>query len=82
MKNGSNGEDGSCKARKKLFVNERQRRARLRFAKDHEDWFVEDCSKVNFSDESNFQLCPTPGIMVGQRPGEAYKPQRYVLENQ
>ena len=27
-----------CKTRKKPFINERQRRARLRFAKDHKDW--------------------------------------------
>ena len=60
----------SCEARKKPFINERQRRARLRFAKDHKD------RKVIFSDESNFQLFPTPGrLMVRRRPGEAYKPQ-------
>ena len=66
----------SCKARKKPFINEKQRRARLRFAKDHKDWTIEDWSKVIFSDESNFQLCPTHGrLMVRRRPGEAYKPQ-------
>ena len=43
---------------------------------DHKDWTVEDWSKVIFFDESNFQLCPTPGrLMVRLRPGEAYKPQ-------
>ncbi|KAJ8389099.1 hypothetical protein AAFF_G00123050 [Aldrovandia affinis] len=66
----------SCKARKKPFINEKQRRDRLRFAKDHKDWTVEDWSKVIFFDESNFQLCPTPGhLMVRRRPGEACKPQ-------
>ena len=65
----------SCKAQKKPFINEKQRRARLRFAKDHKDWTVEDWSKVIFSDESNFQLCPTSGrLMVRRRLGEAYKP--------
>ena len=51
----------------------------LRFAKDHKDWTKEDwrsSSKVIFSDESNFQLCPTHGrLMVRRRPGEAYRPQ-------
>ncbi len=42
----------------------KQRRARLRFAKDHKDWTVEDWSKVIFSYESNFQLCPTPGHLM------------------
>ena len=66
----------SCKARKKSFINKKQRRARLRFAKDHKDWTIEVLSKVIFSDESNFQLCPTPSrLMVRRRPGEAYKPQ-------
>lgn len=27
----------SCKARKKSFINEKQKRVRLRFAKDHKD---------------------------------------------
>ncbi|KAK1800200.1 hypothetical protein P4O66_000249 [Electrophorus voltai] len=66
----------SCKAGKKPFINEKQRRARLKFEKDHKDWTVEDWSKVIFSDECNFQLCPTPGrVMVRRRPGEAYKPE-------
>ena len=46
----------SCKARSKPFINEKQRRARLRFAKNHKDWTVEDWSKAIFSDESNFNL--------------------------
>ncbi|KAK1792999.1 hypothetical protein P4O66_001714 [Electrophorus voltai] len=51
----------SCKARKKPFINEKQKRARLKFAKDLKDWTIEDWSKVIFSEECNFQLCPTPG---------------------
>ncbi|XP_073405552.1 microtubule-associated serine/threonine-protein kinase 3-like isoform X2 [Dendrobates tinctorius] len=35
----------SCKARKKPFINEKQRRARLKFAKDHKDWTIADWSK-------------------------------------
>ena len=66
----------SHRARKKPFINERQRKQRLKFAKDHKDWTVDDWSKVIFSDESNFQLCPTPGrLMVRRRSGEAYRPE-------
>ena len=56
----------SYKVRKKPFINDNQRRARLKFAKDHRDWTIEDWSKVNFS-ESNFQLCPTPGRLMVRR---------------
>uniref|UniRef100_A0AAY5L2K7 Tc1-like transposase DDE domain-containing protein n=1 Tax=Esox lucius TaxID=8010 RepID=A0AAY5L2K7_ESOLU len=63
-----------AKLEKKPFINER--RTRLKFAKDHKDWTVEEWSKVIFSNESNFQLCPTPAHLMGRRrPGEAYKPQ-------
>ncbi|KAK3573643.1 hypothetical protein QTP86_029970 [Hemibagrus guttatus] len=66
----------SYKAKKKPFISEKQRRATLKFAKDHRNWTVADWSQVIFSDESNFQLCPTPGlVMVRRRPGEAYNPQ-------
>ncbi|KAK3572737.1 hypothetical protein QTP86_006987 [Hemibagrus guttatus] len=66
----------SYKTRKKPFISEKQRRARLKFAKDHRNWTVADWSKVIFSDESNFQLCPTPGpVMVRRRPGEDYNTQ-------
>ncbi|KAK1791249.1 hypothetical protein P4O66_013265 [Electrophorus voltai] len=58
----------SCKARKKPFINEKQRRARLKFAKDHKDWTVEDWSKVVFSDECNFQLCETPSHVMNNAP--------------
>ncbi|KAK1788811.1 hypothetical protein P4O66_002620 [Electrophorus voltai] len=59
----------SCKARKKPFINEKQRRARLKFAKDHKYWTIEDWSKVIFSDECSFQLCPTPGRVMDRMPG-------------
>ncbi len=53
---------------KKNFIGVKQRRARLRFAKDHKDWTVEDWSKVIFSDESNFQLCPILGHLMAHKP--------------
>lgn len=65
----------SHRARKKPFINERHRKARLLFARDHKDWTVDDWAKVLFSDESNFELMPTPAnLLVRRRPGEAYKP--------
>lgn len=42
-----------CKAREKPLINERQRRAKLRFAKDHKDWTREAWGKVLFSGESH-----------------------------
>ena len=66
----------SYRAKKKPFINERQRNKRLEFARMHKDWKAEDWAKVIFSDESNFQLLPTPGrLMVWRKPGEAYKPE-------
>uniref|UniRef100_A0AAQ5XGI7 Tc1-like transposase DDE domain-containing protein n=1 Tax=Amphiprion ocellaris TaxID=80972 RepID=A0AAQ5XGI7_AMPOC len=60
--------------RKEPFINERQREARLLFAGDHKDWTVDDWAKVLFSDESSFQLMPTPAnLLFRRKPGEAYK---------
>uniref|UniRef100_A0A3B4YXX1 Transposase Tc1-like domain-containing protein n=1 Tax=Stegastes partitus TaxID=144197 RepID=A0A3B4YXX1_9TELE len=65
----------SHRAQKKLFINKRQRKARLLFAGDHKDWSVDDLDKVLFCDESNFQLMPTSAnLLVRRKPGEAYKP--------
>ena len=41
----------SRKARKKPFINEKQRRARLRFAKDNMDWTTDDWSKIHLCKE-------------------------------
>ncbi|KAK1788787.1 hypothetical protein P4O66_002596 [Electrophorus voltai] len=58
----------SCKARNKPFINEKQRRARLKFLKDCKDLTIEDWNKAIFSDECNFQLCPTPGHVMDNAP--------------
>ncbi|XP_069582779.1 interphotoreceptor matrix proteoglycan 2-like [Ranitomeya imitator] len=44
----------SCKARKKPFINEKERRARLKLAKDHKDLTIEDWSKVYKSFQDSF----------------------------
>uniref|UniRef100_A0A3P8TIS6 Transposase Tc1-like domain-containing protein n=1 Tax=Amphiprion percula TaxID=161767 RepID=A0A3P8TIS6_AMPPE len=65
----------SCRTRKKPFRNKRQRKVWLLFVGDHKDWTVDDWAKVLKSDESKFQLMPTPAnLPVRRMPGEAYKP--------
>uniref|UniRef100_A0A3P8T2P1 Tc1-like transposase DDE domain-containing protein n=1 Tax=Amphiprion percula TaxID=161767 RepID=A0A3P8T2P1_AMPPE len=65
----------SHRARKKPFINERQRKTWLLFVGDHKDWTVDDWAKVLFSDESNFQLMPTTAnLLAWRKPAEAYKP--------
>lgn len=41
-------------------LTERQREHRLRFAKDHKDWSVDDWKRVLWSDESPFELFHPP----------------------
>uniref|UniRef100_A0A3P8U5L8 Transposase Tc1-like domain-containing protein n=1 Tax=Amphiprion percula TaxID=161767 RepID=A0A3P8U5L8_AMPPE len=65
----------SHRARKKPFISERHKKAQFVFAGDHKDWTGDDWAKVLFSDESNFQLMPTPAnLLVWRKPGETYKP--------
>ena len=54
----------------------KQRRARVRFAKDHKDWTKEDSSKVIFHDESDCRL------MVRHRPREAKRPTSHRVFHQ
>lgn len=62
-------------ARKKPFINERTRKARLNFAKEHikkhETWW----NDVIFLDESKFNLFGSDGkVMVWRKPNEELKP--------
>lgn len=41
---------------KKPLINKKNKKARLQFAKDYQNWTVEDWKKVAFSDESKFNL--------------------------
>ena len=45
-----------CKARKKPFISEVNRKKRLHWAKNHKNWTCEQWSKVIWSDESNYQV--------------------------
>jgi transposase len=59
------------KARKKPLLTKEQKKARLKWAKDHKDWTVERWSKVLWSDESPFTLFPRAGHQyVRRQPGE------------
>lgn len=43
-------------ARRRPYLNNRDRKRRLKFAKEHEDWTVEDWARVLFSDEMAIKL--------------------------
>ena len=65
-----------CKAKKKPKVSEKQRKARIAWAKEHLNWTSEDWDKVIFSDESTFTIQNHAGNnFVRKRPHEAFSPQ-------
>lgn len=45
-----------CKARKKPWLSEENKKRRLEWAKLHKDWSHEDWSNVVWSDEANFEV--------------------------
>lgn len=45
-----------CKARKKPYLSEKNRKARLEWAKNHRHWTVEDWANVLWSDETNIEV--------------------------
>ena len=72
LRNGLRG----CKAKKKPKVSEKQRKARIAWAKEHLNWTSEDWDKVIFSDESTFTIQNHAGnSFVRRRPHEAFSPQ-------
>ncbi len=59
----------------KPLLNAKQKAKRLRWAKAHADWTVEQWSKVIFSDESRFAMeFGDKGPRVWRRPHERYSP--------
>jgi len=65
-----------CKSKKKPKVTEKQRKARLAWAKEHLNWTPDDWKKVIFSDESTFNIQNHAGNQyVRTRPHEAFNPQ-------
>ena len=53
---------------KKPFVSAKNRRARLKFAKEHLNWTANQWSKVLWSDESKFNMFGSDGIKYVRRP--------------
>lgn len=61
-------------ARKKPLISERNRRARLAFAKEHLSWTPQQWSKVIFTDESKFNRFGSDGkLYVRRRKGEEFR---------
>lgn len=53
---------------KKPLISEKNRKARLKFALEHEKWKPEDWEKVLWSDESKFNFVSSDGIKYVRRP--------------
>ena len=63
-------------ARKKPYLNAKQRKKRVEWAKAHRRWSSEQWAKVIFSDESNISIFGHPGVQyVRRRPGEENLPE-------
>ncbi len=61
-------------AKKKPFINNKNKKKRLAFARDHIGKSPEYWNQVLWSDESKFNIFGSDGrIMVWRRPGEAFK---------
>ena len=66
---------GARRPRKKPLLSQVMRKARLRWAKEHSLWTVDQWNTVIFSDESKFNLHGSDGPQyVRRRTGEAYLP--------
>lgn len=64
---------------KKPLISLKNRKARIKFAKDHLHWTAKEWSKILFSDESKFLLFGTDGIRYIRRPVGARFDPRYQL---
>jgi len=61
------------KPAKKPFVSYKNRKDRIKFAKDHLCWSVEDWGKVLFSDESKFLMMDNKVQYFRRRVGERFE---------
>jgi transposase len=60
---------------KKPLLTDKMKKARLDWAKEHQNWTLEDWKRVIFSDESKFNLFGPDGRkLVRRKPGERYHP--------
>lgn len=61
-------------ARKKPLISEKNRRARIHFAKEHLNWTPQQWSRVIFTDESKFNRFGSDGkVYVRRRKGEEFR---------
>lgn len=58
----------SYRAAKKPFISQKNRKARLKFAREHLDWTVGQWNTVLFSDESKFNFVNSDGMRRVRRP--------------
>lgn len=64
-----------CIVKKKPFVSEKNRKKRLKFAKEHLHWTAEQWSQVVWSDESKYNMRASDGaVYVRRKAGEALNP--------
>lgn len=62
--------------RKKPFLNEKQRKRRLQWTKEHANWAVEDWKKIIWSDETRISIFGSDGLRyVRRRPRENCLPE-------
>jgi len=64
---------------KKPLISRKNKQARLQFAKDHQNWTIEDWKKVAFSDESKFNLFGSDGRQHVRRPIGSRNDVRYQI---
>lgn len=64
---------------KKPLISAKNKKARLEFAKTHENWAVEDWKKVFFSDETKINLFGNDGKRYVRRPKNARYGSRYQI---
>lgn len=64
---------------KKPLISAKNRKARLEFARDHQNWTPEQWSRVLWSDESKFNLFSSDGIRYVRRPINARNDVRYQV---
>ena len=64
---------------KKPLISAKNRKARLKFAKEHLHWTVKDWSKILWTDESKFMMFGSDGIKYIRRPKGKRYDARYQL---
>lgn len=64
---------------KKPLISSKNKKARLQFAIEHQNWTFDDCRKIAFSDESKFNLFESDGRRYVRRPVGKRNDTRYLI---